>query len=313
MLGVSSLGTAGSLGDTKLSLVNSAGAIVAQDDDSGMGFDSSLTFTVATSGTYTLKASAAGMLTGSYTLDGAVVGGAAMQGANTYTVSSATTVILEGAGGVGQDVVKSSVSYALAPGSEIEVLRTTNDKGKTAINLTGNDFKQTLIGNAANNVLEGKGGSDVLTGLAGKDTFVLSKDAVTSPGHFDSITDYGAGEIVDITQILSVVGGTNVISGGYLRVTTSGLLQVDMNGGGNDWVTLSTVNGTSAVTIKYLSGGAAATLAVTRVADASLSAAAVSSSETSHALATDLQPSAPDHLVEHAAYFAHLSAEALFL
>jgi len=312
MLGTSSLGTTGSLGDTKLSLVNSSGGVVAQDDDSGMGFDSSLTFTATTSGVYTLKASAVGALTGSYTLDAAVVSGAAMQ-ANTYIVSTASTVVLEGAGGVGQDVVKTSVSYALAAGSEIEVLRTTNDKGKTAIKLTGNDFGQTLIGNAASNVLEGKGGVDKLTGLAGKDTFVLSKDAVTNPGNFDSITDYAAGEVVDITQILNVAAGTNVISAGYLRVTTSGLIQVDMNGGGNDWVTLSTVNGTSAITIKYLSGGTAATLAVSRVADAQTMVSAMGSSDVSSAPVPDLQSSTPDHFEGHNGFFVHQLSDALFL
>ena len=316
MLGVSSLGTAGSLGDTKLSLVNSSGGAVAQDDDSGMGFDSSLTFTVTASGVYTLKASAVGALTGSYTLDAAVVSGAAMQTATTYTVSSPSTLVLEGAGGVGQDVVKTSVSYALAAGSEIEILRTSNDKGKTAINLSGNDFSQKLVGNAASNVLEGKGGADVLTGLGGKDTFVLSKDAVTNPGagHIDSITDYAAGEVVDITQILNVAAGTNVISAGYVRVTTSGLIQVDMNGGGNDWVTLSTVNGTSAVTIKYLSGGAAATLSVSRVADAqSVMTAATSTFDVSHTLVPELQSSMPDHFGDHSAFFGHQPSDALFL
>ncbi|HKU92097.1 MAG TPA: SGNH/GDSL hydrolase family protein, partial [Sphingomicrobium sp.] len=69
MLGVSSLGTAGSLGDARLSLVNSSGVVVAVDDDSGMGLDAALTFTVAKSGAYTLQASAVGMLTGSYTLE----------------------------------------------------------------------------------------------------------------------------------------------------------------------------------------------------------------------------------------------------
>ncbi len=312
MLGVSSLGTAGSLGDTKLSLVNSSAVLIAQDDDSGMGLDASLTFSVAKSGVYTLQSSAVGMLTGSYTLEAAVVSGAEMSAGNTYTVSSASTLVLEGAGGTGQDVVKTSVSYALAPASEIEVLRTTNDKDKTAINLTGNDFSQALVGNAGANVLEGKGGADVLSGLGGKDTFVLSMDAVTHPGtgHIDSITDYAAGEVVDITQILNVSAGTNVLSAGFLRVTTSGLIQVDMNGGGNDWMTLSTVNGSGAVTFKYLSGGTAATLSVARVADAqSTLAATLVVGDNSHPVDSS-EGHAPftDHFGSHPAF-----GETLFL
>ena len=80
-----------------------------------------------------------------------------MNAGNTYTVSSASTVVLESVDGIGQDVIKASVSYALSQGSEIEVLRTTNDRGKTAINLTGNEFDQTIVGNAGNNIIEGKG------------------------------------------------------------------------------------------------------------------------------------------------------------
>ena len=139
------------------------------------------------------------------------------------------------------------------------MLRTTNDRGRGAINLTGNEFDQTIVGNAASNVIEGKAGSDILTGGGGKDIFVLSNAAVTNPGvaNIDRISDYGSGDIVDIGQILNVAAGTNVIAGGYLRVTTSGLIQVDMDGGGNNWVTLSSINNGGAVTVRYLSGGVA--------------------------------------------------------
>jgi hypothetical protein len=213
-------------------------------------------------------------------LQAAVVGGAAMDGGNTYTISSALTLVLEGAGGIGQDVVKASVSYALSAGSEIEVLRTTHDKGKTAINLTGNEFGQTIVGNSGNNVIEGKAGADVLFGGAGKDVFVLSNAAVTSPGsaNIDAIADYAKGDVVDVTQILSVAAGTNVLTGGYLRVTTGGLVQVDLDGGGDEWVTLSTINGTGAVSVRYLSGGSATTVSVTRVADQQLQSASAANS-----------------------------------
>lgn len=55
-------------------------------------------------------------------------------------VNSASTLVLEAVGGIGQDAVQASVSYTLTPGSEIEMLRTTNDKRKGALNLTGNEF-----------------------------------------------------------------------------------------------------------------------------------------------------------------------------
>ncbi len=269
MLGMSSLGTAGSLGDTYLKLLAPGGSLLLADDDSGAGFDSVLTFTAASSGIYAVQMSAVGQLTGGYSMDAAVANGTAMLQGDTYTVSSASTLVIEGVGGVGQDVVKTSVSYTLAPLSEIEVLRTTNDHGKAAINLTGNDFSQTIVGNSGANVLEGKGGADVLTGGAGNDTFILSSTALQGPGNIDAITDYGKGDLVDVGQILNVAAGTNVIAGGYLRVTTSGLIQVDTDGGGDHWTTLSTINGSGAVNVRYLANGSPTTVSVSRVSDSS--------------------------------------------
>ena len=275
MLGVSSLGTSGSLADPMLRLFGPNGVLAGADDDSGVGFDPTLTFVAAASGNYTLELSAVGNVTGSYSLQAAAIAGTAMTTSNTYAVSSSSTVVIEGAGGLGRDVVSTSVSYALSPGSEIEALQTSRTSAKTAINLTGNEFAQTLIGNTGANVLEGKGGADILYGNKGNDRFVLSNDAVTSPGaaNIDAIMDYAAGDLVDVTQILAVAPGTNVATGGYLRVTTSGLVQVDLDGGGDDWVTLSTINGTGAVTMRYLSGATATDLSLSRVPESTAAAA----------------------------------------
>jgi phospholipase/lecithinase/hemolysin len=269
MFGMSSLGTTGSVGDTYLKVLAPGGSLLFADDDSGAGFDSVLTFSAPSSGIYTVQMSAVAQLTGGYSMDAAVVSGAAMLQGNSYTVSDASTLVIEGAGGLGQDVVLTSVSYALSTGSEIEVLRTANDNGKGSINLTGNDFDQRIVGNNGANLIEGKGGADVLTGGGGKDTFILSNAPLLATGNVDTITDYSKGDIVDVTQILNVAGGTNVIAGGYLRVTSSGLIQVDVDGGGDHWTTLSTINGNGAVSVKYLSGGVATSVSVPRVPDAS--------------------------------------------
>jgi phospholipase/lecithinase/hemolysin len=254
------------LGDSSLQLTSAGGALVKSDDDSGMGLDSMLAFAAASAGTYTLSMSAVGSLKGAYVVT-ATLTGAAMNVGNSYVVNNASTLVLEGAGGIGLDVVQASLSYALTAGSEIEVLRTTNDRGKGAINLTGNDFAQTLIGNVGANVLEGKGGSDTFYGDKGNDIFVLSGDALTNPSAADRIMDYASGDVVDLTQILSLGAGTNAISGGFLRITTSGLIQVDLDGGANSWATLSSINGTGAVSVRYLSGGSASNVSVSRVAD----------------------------------------------
>lgn len=267
MLGISSLGTAGSLADPALRLLGPSGGQIAVNADDGAGFDAVLTFTAPSTGNYTIELSATGALTGAYALQAAVVGGAATQAGNAYAVSSAAAVILEGAGGIGVDVVRASVSYALSAGAEIEELRTTNDKGKAAIDLTGNAFDQKIVGNAGANILDGKAGADTLVGGAGKDIFVLGPDAVTSPGggNIDTIADYAKGDVVDLGQVLNLAAGINAVTAGFLRVTISGLVQVDVDGGGNQWVTLALINSGAAVAIRYLSGGAATTLSVARV------------------------------------------------
>jgi phospholipase/lecithinase/hemolysin len=292
MLGVSSLGTAGSLADPSVSLLNPSGTPVASDADSGAGFDAVLSFTAASSGNYTLQLSAVGTLTGAYTLQASVIGGAAMTGGNTYTLNSAATLVLEGAGGAGLDAVNASVSYALAAGSEIELLATTNAKGKGAINLTGNEFAQAITGNAGANILNGRGGADTLTGGAGKDVFVLGGGAV------DTITDYASGDVVDLSGVLTVAAGVNVVSGGYVRVTTSGLIQVDANGGGDQWVTLANINSGGAVAVRYVSGGAAANVSVSRVAASTTSV--MLASAVAAAGVTAMPVSADPAAVEHA-------------
>src|SRR5258707_15715226 len=74
--------------------------------------------------------------------------------------------------------------------------------------------------------------------------------------------------------MLSVANGTNVISGGYLRITAGGQVQVDSNGGGDNFVTLSTINGAGSVTVRYLSGGNATDLSVAHSASGQLDPAA---------------------------------------
>ncbi|MET4520156.1 hypothetical protein [Bradyrhizobium sp. I1.7.5] len=111
---------------------------------------------------------------GANTLDGK--GGAdTMQGLggnDIYIVDNAGDKVIEAAGG-GIDRVAASVSYVLAAGREIERLDTINAAGTTAINLTGNEFGQSIIGNAGTNILNGGGGADTLWGLGGNDTFVF--------------------------------------------------------------------------------------------------------------------------------------------
>ncbi len=101
----------------------------------------------------------------------------------------------------GYDVVRATVSYALAAGTHVEELRTTSNAGTKAINLTGNGFAQKIVGNAGDNVIDGGGGKNVLIGGAGKDSFVFS--TAIGAATADTITDFKAAD--DTIQLSSAI------------------------------------------------------------------------------------------------------------
>ena len=91
-------------------------------------------------------------------------------GNDIYIIDSASDILVETeTTGSTADVAKSSVSYTLGAGVRVETLRTTNDAGTGAINLTGNELGNTIVGNAGANVLKGGGGIDTIKGGAGND------------------------------------------------------------------------------------------------------------------------------------------------
>jgi len=182
------------------------------------------------------------------------------QGNDIYYVEDASDQIFENAG-EGDDLAVCFASFMLGAGQSVETL--SANEGSGAINLTGNALAQSLYGNSSANVLTTGGGADYLVGGAGNDIFVISN----APG-VAAIADYAAGDVVDVSQYISVANGTNLVAGGYVKVTAAGQLQVDANGGGDGFVTIANVSGSSNVTIRYLAGGSATDLSVPRSASA---------------------------------------------
>ncbi len=109
-------------------------------------------------------------------------------GNDTYSVYSASAIIVEAVGYGTNDRVAAAVSFVLAANDAIENLTTINATATTAINLTGNNYAQYITGNAGSNRIDSKIGNDVLTGGAGTDVFVFT----TAPGsgNVDRITDF---------------------------------------------------------------------------------------------------------------------------
>ena len=88
----------------------------------------------------------------------------------------------------GTDRVITTIDFVLGEEDSIELFTTSNSTGTSNIDLTGNEFAQTIIGNAGDNRIEGKDGSDTLRGLGGNDTFIF-KDRIT-PTNIDMIADF---------------------------------------------------------------------------------------------------------------------------
>ena len=95
-------------------------------------------------------------------------------GDDSYVVNVGADQVFEAVGG-GTDTVTvaGSINYVLAAGQEVETLRATSATAAYGVNLTGNEFANTLLGDAAGNVLNGRGGTDRMFGYAGNDVYYV--------------------------------------------------------------------------------------------------------------------------------------------
>jgi Ca2+-binding RTX toxin-like protein len=119
-------------------------------------------------------------------------------GDDTYVVDNMADSITE-AGGQGIDTVRTSGSYVLTAGADVETLETIDDNGVGTIDLTGNANGNIVRGNNGTNVIAGGNGNDTLTGLGGADSFLFDT-APDAAVNLDVVTDFN---VADDTILLA--------------------------------------------------------------------------------------------------------------
>jgi Ca2+-binding RTX toxin-like protein len=138
------------------------------------------------------------------------------EGNDVYVVDNWWDVVTE-AGSQGADTVRTSVSWTLTPGADVETLRTIDDAGFSAINLTGNASHNTIIGNNGGNIINGREGADQLTGYGGWDSFLF--DTPLGGGNIDQITDFDvAFDTIMLDQTVFGSLGLGFITPGQLAI-----------------------------------------------------------------------------------------------
>ena len=228
LLGISS--AAGTLADPKLSLLDGA-AILAADDDSGLGLDGRLVFTAPRTGDFTLQVSGVGAAAGTYRLQAREAGG--------------PDLLLTGRiRGSDQTVAGSAAADTLAA-----------EAG--ANSLAGMAGADVLTGGSGADSLNGNAGEDVVRGGAGADTVHGGRDNDSLSG--DEGEDYVSGDLGDDT--LNGNAGADTLSGGAGADTVRGGQGADLivGGDGSDWISGDrsddTVAGGSGADLFYLFAG----------------------------------------------------------
>ena len=117
-----------SLSDTFLTLRDSAGTTITTDDDGGAGFDSRITYTPTTSGTFYIVASAFGSNTGTYTLTAQDLG-ASVQTIPGITISEGTTDALGTTATTDEVISGDTFSGSLSSGSDKDFVKITLTAG----------------------------------------------------------------------------------------------------------------------------------------------------------------------------------------
>ena len=201
-------------------------------------------------------------------------------GNDTYYVGESGDTVTEAASGGTDTVITTYNNYVLA--AEVENVTLG---GTASINATGNSAANTITGNSGWNTLSGAGGNDTILGGAGADiiigganldtmtggnqidtfSFTALTDSGIAAGTHDIITDFQAGEQIDLSVIdansalaleqafIFGPGGDSVYGAGELQVSVSGSvatvsLYVDANAVADMVITVNLATGITALT-----------------------------------------------------------------
>jgi Ca2+-binding RTX toxin-like protein len=154
------------------------------------------------------------------TLDGGTDSGDTLIGGlgdDTYFVDGFGDVVTEVAG-QGFDTVIARDTARLTPGSELEVLRTSNQFGTAAMNLFGNEFANTITGNDGDNIISGGANADVMTGRLGNDTYQVDNagDVVTE------LANQGTDKVIATVSVTLATNVENVKLNGSTSINATG-------------------------------------------------------------------------------------------
>lgn len=137
------------------------------------------------------------------------------RGNDLYIVDNSDDRVLE-AVGEGYDTVATSVSFGLAEGSEIEVLRASVSAFNLA--LYGNQFANWIEGTWGSDTIGGGGGADTLIGGAGDDEYHVdsASDVVLeyAGGGYDTVlasASYALGANIEVLKAVAGAGPVSLI------------------------------------------------------------------------------------------------------
>ncbi len=111
--------------------------------------------------------------------------------------------------------------------------------GPVAETIIADGAANTLVGTGASDGLQGRGGADTLTGGGGSDSFIYSAVSDSTPAAPDLITDFTAGDKIDLTgmgrltgfQFIGALVPTQAGKVGYQIVGGDTLVEINTSGG----------------------------------------------------------------------------------